>query len=56
MEEPNVCTFVGSRKVAMKKAWDKIRKIGLEKATNEDFKKAIREAWKETKEEIKKCT
>jgi hypothetical protein len=52
---PEVCTFVGSRREALKRTWDKMRKIGLDKATNEDFKKAIREAWKETKEEIKKC-
>jgi hypothetical protein len=56
MSEENVCTFMGSRRIAMRRAWDKIRKIGLEKATNEDFKKAVREAWEETKKEIsKKC-
>jgi hypothetical protein len=55
MSEPNVCTFVGSRKIAMKKAWKKLREIGLDKATNEDFRKAIREAWAETKKEIEKC-
>jgi len=56
MSEENVCTFIGSRKIAMRRAWDKIRKIGLEKATNEDFRKAVREAWEETKREIsKKC-
>jgi hypothetical protein len=55
MSEPNVCTFVGSRKIAMRKAWQKLRAIGLDKATNEDFRKAIREAWAETKKEIEKC-
>jgi len=51
-----VCTFVGSRREALKRTWQKMKEIGLDRATSEDFKKAIREAWKEVKEEIsKKC-
>jgi hypothetical protein len=52
---PAVCTFIGSRREALKRTWKKMKEIGLDRATNEDFKKAIREAWKETKLEIAKC-
>ena len=38
-------TFVGVRKWVMTQTWDEMREIGIDKATNLDFKKAVRKNW-----------
>jgi hypothetical protein len=44
-----ICTFIGIRQAVMKDVWEKMRQLGVEKATRADFKKFIGEAWKEAK-------